>query len=217
MCYAYAETVPQPPSGAAQRAAQRGVHSHCAEWWRQDSRPVCAASGSLILAGQAWVRPVRDGAGGGWPFFPGPAVRGDIEQPISGKMTEVGASKQPARARLGATVTALAVLTLLLLLASGAWDSVRVPSMRAYRFAGLGHGAGRRHRWASGGGSEAQGAAGAAVPATCDLDVEHGPIAESCELFTDVCVDQVGCRAACMHPHPPGRRLNSRCRSRRQP
>lgn len=103
-------------------------------------------------------------------------------------MTEVSSGKPPARARLGPLVAALLGCTaLLVLLSSGTWDA-RVPTLRSYRFAALG----RSHRWAGGSGSsEPAGAAASAALPTCELDVEQGPIAESCHLLTDVCVDQV--------------------------
>ena len=102
-------------------------------------------------------------------------------------MTEASNSKPPARARLGTLVAALLGCTALLLLGSGTWDA-RVPTLRSYRFAALGRG----QHWAGGSGSgERAGAAASAPLPTCELDVEQGPIAESCHLLTDVCVDQV--------------------------
>lgn len=115
-------------------------------------------------------------------------------------MTEVSSGKPPARARLGPLVAALLGCTaLLVLLSSGTWDA-RVPTLRSYRFAALG----RSHRWAgSRSSSEPAGAAALAALPTCELDVEQGPIAESCHLLTDVCVDQQMAVLYGQEYHPP--------------
>ncbi|PRW58044.1 hypothetical protein C2E21_3663 [Chlorella sorokiniana] len=115
-------------------------------------------------------------------------------------MTEASAAKPPARGRLGAVFAALLGCTALLaLLGSGAWEAreFKMPTLRAYRFAALGRG----HRWAGGGSSEP--AATASPPPVCELDVEQGPIAESCHLVTDVCVDQQMAVLYGSEYHPP--------------